>query len=218
MHTMRGWTGLRTAVIALGLVAWTVTGAEAAVLKYQTSTSIDSKGVSGPNAISFVPVTTGSLDLSGGAANASLGKFVVAPLPDKQTTVYDNAKFSITFLPQSLDSKAANTGTPLTFTGYLNGKLSGDSLSTVTASFDKAPTTMYTVGNQTINFKLPDSSLSLVPDQAGGVTTAQTQILSTPNGLPEAPVPEPSTVALFFTTVGGLGLRRYVSARRKAAA
>jgi hypothetical protein len=215
MHTMRGWTGLRSAVIALGLVAWTVTGAEAAVLKYQTSTSIDSKGVTGPNAISFVPVTSRSLDLSAGTANGQLGKFVVAPLPDKTTTVYDNAKFTITFLPQSLDAKAANTGTPLTFTGYLNGKVTGDSLSTVTATFDKAPTTMYKIGNQSINFKLPDSSLSLVPDQAGGETTAQTQILASSNPN-ESPVPEPSTVALFFTTVGGLGLRRFVQARRKA--
>ncbi|MFO0887865.1 MAG: PEP-CTERM sorting domain-containing protein [Isosphaeraceae bacterium] len=217
MHTMRGWTGLRSAVIALGLVAWTVTDAEAAKLKYQTSTSIDSKGVSGPNAISFVPVSSRSIDLSGGTANAQLGKFVLAPLPDKTTTVYDNTKFSITFLPKSLDDKPADEGDPLTFTGYLNGKVTGDSLSTVTATFDKAPATMYSIGNQTVHFKLPDSSLSLVADQAGGETTAQTQILATSSGS-ESPVPEPSTVALFFTTVGGLGLRRYVLARRKSRA
>ena len=29
-----------------------------------------------------------------------------------------------------------------------------------------------------------------------------------------APVPEPSTIALFLSTVGGLALRRYVLARR----
>lgn len=217
MHMLRGWTGLRTAVIALGLVAWTATGAEASVLKYQTSTSLDSSGISGPNAISFVPVSSAGVDLSAGEANTSLGKFVVAPLPDNQSVTYNNTKFSITFLPASLDKVAANTAAPLVFTGRLNGKVSGDSLSTVTATFDKAPTTMYTIGNQTVQFKLPDSSLSLVPDQAGGVTTAQTQILST-SGPNEAPVPEPSTIALFLTTVGGLGLRRHVLARRKARA
>jgi hypothetical protein len=218
MHTMRGWTGLRTAVIALGVLAWTATGAEAATLKYQTSTSVDSSGVTGPNAISFVPVTNRSIDLSAGAANASLGKFVLAPLPSDQTATYNNTPFHITFLPQSLDSTAANTGTPLTFSGYLNGKVSGDSLSTVTATFNQAPTTMYAIGNETIHFKLPDSSLSLVPDQAGGETTAQTQILATSSGPSEAPVPEPSTIALFLTTVGGLGLRRHVLARRRARA
>jgi hypothetical protein len=216
MHTMRGWTGLRTAVIALGLVASTVTGAEAAVLKYQTSTSLDSTGITGPNAISFVPVSTAAVDLSAGTANTSLGKFVLAPLPSDQTATYNHTPFHITFLPQSLDSTAANTGSPLTFSGFLNGKVSGNSLSTVTATFDQAPTTMYSIGNQTVNFKLPDSSLSLVPDQAGGVTTAQTQILATSSGPSEAPVPEPSTIALFLTTVGGLGLRRHVLARRNS--
>ena len=29
MHRIQGWTGLRAAVIALGLVAWTATGAMA---------------------------------------------------------------------------------------------------------------------------------------------------------------------------------------------
>jgi hypothetical protein len=71
---------------------------------------------------------------------------------------------------------------------------------------------MLSAGDQTLKFALPDSSLSLVPNSVGGVTTAQTQILTTN----ESPVPEPSTIALFLTTVGGLGLRRYTLARRKA--
>ena len=35
--------------------------------------------------------------------------------------------------------------------------------------------------------------------------------------LVESPVPEPSTIVLFLTTVGGLGLRRYVLSRRRPA-
>lgn len=216
MRKTKGSTGLRTAVIALGLVAWTTNGAWAAVLKYQTSTSIDSGGVTGSSAISFVPAS-GSPDVSEGVANAALGKFVVAPLPKGQMTTYDNTKFSITFLPQALDAQPANTGKPLTFTGHLNGFLKGDSISTVTATFDKAPSTMYTVGNQTIHFKLPDSALSLVSAASGngGETTAQTQLTSKASSPSESPVPEPSTIALFLTTVGGLGLRRYVQRRRQ---
>ena len=41
MRRTRGWTGLRTAVIALGLVAWTATGAQAARLNYNVSGQID---------------------------------------------------------------------------------------------------------------------------------------------------------------------------------
>ena len=42
MHRIQGWTGLRAAVIALGLVAWTATGATAAPLTYTTSGQVDS--------------------------------------------------------------------------------------------------------------------------------------------------------------------------------
>ena len=42
MHRIQGWTGLRAAVIALGLVAWTATGATAAPLSYTTSGQVDS--------------------------------------------------------------------------------------------------------------------------------------------------------------------------------
>jgi hypothetical protein len=214
MGKIRGWSGLRSAVIALGLVAGTATGAEAAVLTYQTSTSMDSGGISGANVISFLPVSSATVDLSGGAANAALGKFVIAPLPDKQTTVYDHTKFTMTFLPQTMDSKPANTSTPLTFTGFLTGKVTGPNISTVTATFDQAPTSSYPISDQTLSFKLPDSALSLVASGSGGVTTAQTQVMSGP-GIPESPVPEPGTIALFLTTAGGLGLRRYVQKRRR---
>jgi hypothetical protein len=217
MRKIKGWTGLRSAVIALGLVAGTATGAEAAVLTYQTSTTMDSAGISGANVVSFLPVSSATVDLSAGDVNAALGKFVVAPLPDNQTTSYNNTKFTITFLPQTMDSQPANTSTPLTFSGLLNGTVSGANLSTVSAKFDQAPTSMYPIGGRQLSFRLPDSALSLVASGSGGVTTAQTQIVSvtgTP-GTPESPVPEPGTIALFLTTAGGLGLRRYVQARRR---
>src|SRR5271165_307311 len=107
MHRIQGWTGLRAAVIALGLVAWTATGATAAPLTYTTSGQVDTTtGVSGTNVISFVPGlvpldSTNSVDLSTGQTNASLGNFVIAPLGPGVSTTYKNTNFQISFLPAS---------------------------------------------------------------------------------------------------------------------
>jgi hypothetical protein len=78
-------------------------------------------------------------------------------------------------------------------------------------------------------FTLPQGSLLLAPSTSNsGTTSAQGLVTFTPGngngngngngaGGGEAPVPEPSTIALFLTTVGGLGLRRYVLGRRRQA-
>jgi hypothetical protein len=68
--------------------------------------------------------------------------------------------------------------------------------------------------SSTLNVLQNDQKL-LVPASAGGTTTLE-GILSTkgsPNN--EAPVPEPTTIALFLSTIGGLGLRKYVVSRRQ---
>ena len=54
-----------------------------------------------------------------------------------------------------------------------------------------------------------------MPASAGGTTTLEGIITTSGTPNPEAPVPEPSTIALFLSTVGGLGLRKYVLARRQ---
>ena len=106
MHRIQGWTGLRAAVIALGLVAWTATGATAAPLSYTTSGQVDTTtGVTGTNVVSFVPLSSGnSVDLSTGQTNAGLGNFVISPLADGVTTTYTNTPFQISFLPASYGS------------------------------------------------------------------------------------------------------------------
>ncbi len=59
MHMTRGWTGLRTAVIALGIIAWTTTGAKADAAADSTAPRDRStrpwRAVTGANVISFVP-------------------------------------------------------------------------------------------------------------------------------------------------------------------
>jgi hypothetical protein len=217
MHKIQGWTGLRAAVIALGLVAWTATGATAAPLSYSTSGQVDlTNGVTGTNVISFVPLSTGnSVDLSSGSTNAGLGNFVISPLAAGTSTSYKNTHFQINFLPASYGGDASVIADkPVVLQGMFNGVVTGGKSSTVQATFDPIPDNMIKLGsNGTAAFSLPTTTLLLAPSSSNmGTTSAQGLVT-----LVEAPVPEPSTIALFLTTVGGLGLRRLVLARRRQA-
>jgi len=227
MHRIQGWTGLRAAVIALGLVAWTATGATAAPLvTYTTSGEVDTTfagGVSGTPVISFIPLTTtNTVDPNSGPTNASLGEFYVNASAGSGTTTYNNTRFQISFVPVSYGSTSLGGDSPVVISGVLNGVVNGPSNSNVTATFDPIPNngSFSLGGGGAASFSLPTTSkgvtintLQLVPTNTnGGITTAQGLVT-----LVEAPVPEPSTIALFLTTVGGLGLRRYVLSRRRPA-
>lgn len=216
MHRIQGWTGLRAAVIALGLVAWTATGATAAPLSYTTSGQVTpTTGVTGTNVISFVPLSSGnSVDLSTGQTNASLGNFVISPLAAGVTTTYTNTPIQISFLPASYGSTSLGTDAPVVVSGVLNGVVNGPSSSTVIATLNPPPTGMFSLGgSSTAEFSIPTSTLLLAPSTSNsGVTTAQGLVTTS-----DVPVPEPSTIALFLTTVGGLGLRRYVLSHRRPA-
>ncbi len=227
MRKTKGWTGLRFAVIALGLVTWTATGAMASQLSYTTSGQVDpTKGVSGTNVISYVPLQSGnSVDLSSGQTNAGLGNFVISPLAAGKATTYANTPFQISFLPASYgsDTSVANDA-PVVLTGTLNGVANGSSTSTVQATFNPVTNSSFSLGSAgTGTFALPTGALLLSPSTSNdGKTSAQGLITfaagSGTNGSGGvAPVPEPSTIALFLTTLGGLGLRRYVQTRRRQA-
>ncbi|MGZ3336522.1 MAG: PEP-CTERM sorting domain-containing protein, partial [Isosphaeraceae bacterium] len=213
MHRIQGWTGLRAAVIALGLVAWTATGATAAPLSYTTSGQVDTtNGVSGTNVVSFVPLSSGnSVNLSTGQTNVGLGNFVISPLADNATTTYDHTPIQISFQPQSYDGKSISSNAPVVVSGVLNGVVNGPSSSTVKATFDPVSNGLISLGgNGTATFSLPTNQLLLAPSTSNnGTTSAQGLVTSST----ESTVPEPSTIALFLTTVGGLGLRRYVQSR-----
>ncbi len=230
MSKTEGWPGLRTAVIALGLVAWTATGAMAAPLSYSTSGQVDpTNGVTGTNVISFVPLSnSNSVDMSSGKSNAGLGNFVISPLAANVSTTYANTPFKISFLPASYNNDTSvNKDAPVVLTGVLNGVVHGPSSSTVQATFNPVPNGMLGLGSAgAASFSLPSGSLLLAPSTSNsGTTSAQGFVTFTPGsgaggggaGGGEAPVPEPSTIALFLTTVGGLGLRRYVLGRRRQA-
>ncbi|MGB2612592.1 MAG: PEP-CTERM sorting domain-containing protein, partial [Isosphaeraceae bacterium] len=169
MHRIQGRTGLRAAVIALGLVAWTATAAMASPLTYSTSGQINATGVSPSDAavISFVPLTGNTVDLASGQTNVSLGNFVVSS-PGSASTTYTDTPFQISFLPQSYNHEAVNNDPQnpnvVQLTGKLNGVVSGPSSSTVIARFDPISDPHFSLGAAgTANLNLPTGSLLLAP-------------------------------------------------------
>jgi hypothetical protein len=220
MRMTQGWTGLRTAVFALGLLACAGTGAKAdSILTYSTAGSIDASssgdGVTGANVISFVPITTAAVDAN---SNISLGFFQVAGEAAGQSTTYTNTPFSITYVPGSIDGNPVSS--TISITGTLNGTVTGNNFSTVVATFNPLTDGSFQVmdGSNlvTSTLAIPQGSQLLVPSLTGNGETTVEGLITT-NGVPinETPAPEPSTIALFLSTVGGLGLRKYVLARRK---
>jgi hypothetical protein len=204
--------------MALGLLAWTTTTARAAgianLLDYSTAGApIVTTGVTGTNVISFVPVTGAQIDPS---SNLPLGSFQVAALPDGQTTTYSNTPFQITFIPISLGGTAISNPNPITVSGTLNGQITGNYQSSVAVKINPVADGSFQLAgaSSTLSVLQNDQKL-LVPASAGGNTTLEGIITTTGNFNPETPLPEPSTIALFLSTVGGLGLRRYVLSRRQ---
>ncbi len=223
MRMTRGWTGLRLAAIALGLLAWNnpraqadaTTGTASNLLEYSVAGQIDKSGITGSNVISYVPVQNAMIDPT---SNLPLGAFQVAPLPVGQTTTYNNTPFSLTIDPTGFNGTTLNQ-TPLTVTGELNGTVNGPYQSSVQVTFDPITQGSFALagGTSTLSVLQNDHHL-LVPSSAGGITTVEGQLASTGLSPDAAPVPEPSTIALFLSTVGGLGLRRYVMTRRQRVA
>jgi hypothetical protein len=219
MRKTKGWTGLRNAVIALGLIAGSSQLAKADqmptpanLLNYHVAGAIGTTGITGENVVSFVPIVDAAIDPT---SNIPLGSFQVAPLPVGETTTYSNTPFTLTFVPTAFSGNTLNE-TPLSLSGTLNGMLSGPYQSSVQVSFNPIMQNGFslTSGSTSTLGLLPNDEKLLVPSSAGGNTTLEGQIVS--SGLP-TPSPEPSTIALFLSMVGGLGLRKYVQGRRQQA-
>ena len=120
-------------------------------------------------------------------------------------------------LPSAYNGSTLTDFTPLTVTGVLNGTLSGDSKSNVIATFNPLPSDTFQLGDATSTLAGLPNQLLLVPASAGGTTTLEGAIATVGTVNPQAPAPEPSTIALFLSTVGGLALRRFVLKRRQHA-
>ena len=229
MRISRVWTGLRPMVFALGFVAATAGGAHAAsassggsttdatpLVAYDTvGSSIGTAGVTGNPLVSFIPIT-GSFQAP---SNLSFGKFqVAAPVPGL-TTTYSNTPFSLLLKADSVNgnNQIVPNETPVKITGVLNGKVSSPFSSDLVATFDPMASSSFTTGLYKHTLGLPDGPLKLVPSTVGdGLTTAQAHLGS--QTVVAAPVPEPSTIALFAVSIIGLGFRRRMLRDRAAAA
>jgi hypothetical protein len=141
MRMTRGWTGPRTAVVALtlGLLAapavqaspmsgTTVSaaleaGTATSVNEYTTAGTIGLTGITGPNAIGFNSVAGGSF-LAPSAF--SLGEFLVSALPAGVSTTYEDTPFEINYIAQKVNGETpGENGTPIKVTGRLNGTITG---------------------------------------------------------------------------------------------
>lgn len=221
MHMTRGWTTLRLSVVALGLCAVTNRGVQAdAILTpattvksdmtYSTAGSIGTTGISGPNVISFVPESSGTITTP---SAFSLGTFVVGYLPPGQMTSYDHTPFSISYTAEKVNDQLPSANeTPITIRGFLNGTVTGPSQSDVVATFSPIDKPTFLTGAYLNSLSVLDPQVSLVPSTTNfGRTTAQGHLR-----VSAAPVPEPSTAALFVVAIAGLGLRHRL--RRRGAA
>jgi hypothetical protein len=213
MRMTQGWTGLRFAVIALGLFSTASTSSLAdSILGYNTAGAIDATapgdGVTGANVISFVPITSAQVDTT---SNIPLGYFQVASQSAGASTTYDNTPFSITFVPSTLNGATLTSPGTVTINGVLNGVVTGANQSSVVATFSTPASGSFELGSTSSTLSIPQSSLLLVPSSAGNGETTVAGIVTS------VATPEPSTVALFLSTFGGLGLRRYVLRRRQRA-
>jgi hypothetical protein len=210
MRMTRGWTGLRIALIAVGLLAGHAPLAQAdSILDYHTAGGPPTTGSAQAPAISFVPVQDASVDT---ASNISLGTFVVAKLAPGETTTYNNMPFSLAVYPDSYNGTTLSDSA-IQITGTLNGTVIGPYQSNVQVTFNPITNPTFAIGTGSGTLTLSNRSELLVPSSVNnGQTTIQAQV-STTGVVAEAP--EPSSIALFLSTVCGLGLRRYVQSKRK---
>jgi hypothetical protein len=215
MQMTQGWIRLRSVAIALGLFAWAGMTARAdGILTYGTSGFVTgTSGVSGTNVITYESITNATVDTS---SNLQLGSFQVAAVTPDATTTYTDTPFEINVLPSAYNNDPLSSFTPLKITGVLNGSVS-DNQSNVIATLT-VPNNTFTLGDATSTLAGLPSTLLIVPSSSnGGTTTIEAAISTVGTVNPQAPVPEPSSIALFLTTVGGLALRRYVQVRRQRA-
>ena len=146
MRRTLGWTGLRTSVVAFGLVA-SAAGVSRAdpmtstLIAYETVGTIGTAGVTtggvppATPAISIVPLTGGAFM---SPSTLDLGMFQTSALGAGQSVTYSNTPFDIKFTVDGVNGQTGfmPNGTPVDLHGVLNGTLTGSNQSSVMATFD----------------------------------------------------------------------------------
>lgn len=214
MRKTQGWIGARLAVatvaVAIGVAprAW---ASPTNVTDYLTTSKPTVFMNSGLNVISFNAVAGGQYE---SPSSVSLGEFVVNPLPTGASVKFENTPFEIMFQTTKVNGDIPEVNeTPLKFVGKLNGELTGNTKSSVVATFDPVqPDPTFRTGDFMNTLTVPSSFLLVPSSTNGGRTTVQSTITSTYYPLP-TPAPEPTTIAVFVMAGVGLGLRRRLRAK-----
>jgi hypothetical protein len=214
---------LPATAIMLGLLALAPVAHADPLINYSTTGNVDNTGITGAGPIINFANITDNTFMS--PSHFSLGSFTVTALNAGQTTTYHNTPFEITMVVNQVDGVTPNPNqTPITVTGVLNGAVTGANQSDVTATYNTISNGTFTTGSWSNTLSITDNPQSLVPSTTnGGQTSAQAFLMSTMTGSPPSSgsgsntgsnlggsttVPEPSTIALFLTTLAGLGIHR----------
>src|SRR3954447_10043494 len=138
-------TGLKTIVIAAGMVAAATTSRAANIVSYNTSGSVGTAGVSGPGAIGYAPIGGGSFATP---SQFSLGEFLVPGLSGGQSTSFAHTPFEIRFTVTDVNGTAPSPAVPpIEIKGELNGSIAGVNQSNLTATFLDVSPSDFLIGN-----------------------------------------------------------------------
>lgn len=230
------WLGLPLTALAVGGIGGSVGRADAIhpQVTYRTSGTIDSAGVTGTEAVRFLP----GMGVADSATPFALGSFEVTPPSDGSVTRYDRTPVMIVFWTQAVNGAAMGGqggagAEPTPVGGWLSGTVGGDRPADLAMAFDQGVQAADPRYDHPQLIPLPPmpagsslsdggagsvGTLSVLGGQsiftlklAGGSTPVEAQVDLAPN------VPEPASWWIFAGGVGAMvAARRPIRTRQQA--